>query len=100
MVEEDAQLAIVILLIAEGVLNLVNCVSCRAREIVRAHRNGGATLLDDLVIIEDDARPAFAAVDGKAFVLGVAACDRSGLQSRTSHLQALVGTDFRRPWLA
>ena len=73
VVEEDADLAVVAALVAERVLDLGLAARRRAREVVVAHRDRGLAVEVDLVVVEHDLRPALAAVDREAAVLGDAA---------------------------
>ena len=53
MVQEDAHLAIRVLLVAEGVLHLGLAAICSAGEVVVAHGNGHTSAHIDLVIVEN-----------------------------------------------
>merc|ERR1719313_3222293 len=76
MMQEDAQLAIIrVALVAKGVLHF-GLVACGgAGEIVGAHCDGCVAAELDLVIVEDNVRPALTTVDGEATVLFVAILD-------------------------
>jgi len=71
VVQVDADLAVVVALVAEGVLDGDLVLGGRVGEDVRAHGGGGGTVVVDLVVGEDDIRPALAAVDGEASVLAL-----------------------------
>mmetsp|Transcript_44348 Transcript_44348/g.101667 ORF Transcript_44348/g.101667 Transcript_44348/m.101667 type:complete len:268 (-) Transcript_44348:322-1125(-) len=75
VVEEDAQLAVRVLLVAEGVLDLGLAARGRAREVIVAHRNTDVALQLDLVVVIDAVGPALAPVDGEASILIVAIVD-------------------------
>jgi len=70
-VKEDADFAIVVTLITEGVLHLGLFSSGRASEDVRSHGNSGVAVEVDLVVGELDVAPPFSAVDSKSSVFGV-----------------------------
>ena len=71
MVQADAHLAIFASLVTEGVLDTHLVTRCRVSEHVVAHRVRNFAIAFDLVIAEDDIRPAPAAVDGEASVLAL-----------------------------
>jgi len=71
VVQVDAHLAVVVALVAEGVLDAHLVARRRVREDVVAHGLGGGAVEVDLVVVEDDVRPAAAAVDGEAGVLAL-----------------------------
>ena len=71
MVHEYARLAVSAALVAERVLHGGHVASGGAREVVRAHCNGGVAVEVDLVVGEVDRLPALAAVDGKAGILAL-----------------------------
>jgi len=78
VVEEDARLAVVAALVAEGVLDAGFVAGGSTREPVGAHRDRNVARVVDLVVLEDDLRPALAAVDCKATVLFDALIDGVG----------------------
>eukprot|EP00962_Isochrysis_galbana_P034971 scaffold11920_cov108-Isochrysis_galbana.AAC.3 len=73
---EDAQLAVGVLAVAERVLHLHLGAVLGVGEVIVAHGNGRVAQQLDVVVVEDDVRPALAAVDGEALVLLEAAGDR------------------------
>merc|ERR1712187_752925 len=75
VVKADAHLAVVVALVAEGVLDLGLVTGGGAGEDVRAHRNRNLVVALNLVVGEDNRLPALAAVDGEATVLLVATLD-------------------------
>merc|ERR1719199_1807121 len=77
VVEEDARLAVLVALVAEGVLDAHVVAGGGAGEDVRAHRHRRRAEKLNVVVREDDVLPALAAVDGEAGVLVVAALDRT-----------------------
>lgn len=70
--EENSNLAVPALLVAEGALNLDQGARRGAREGVLAHRDGRVAVDVELVIVKLDGLSPLAAVDGKARVLVVA----------------------------
>jgi len=75
-VEKDAELAVYVLFVAEGVLNFGLVTGCGAGEVVVAHSNRNWAVQLSLVVFEHDLRPALAAIDGKTGILEVAALHR------------------------
>mmetsp|Transcript_3612 Transcript_3612/g.5408 ORF Transcript_3612/g.5408 Transcript_3612/m.5408 type:complete len:441 (-) Transcript_3612:262-1584(-) len=73
VVEEDAQLAVIVLLVTEGVLDLDLAVVRGVGEVVVAHSYGAITKDLNLVVVEHNIRPALATVNGETGVLLVAA---------------------------
>jgi len=73
VVQEDADLAVIAALVAEGVLDCADVASGGAGEVVCAHRNAEAALELNLVVVVYAVGPALAAIDGEAAVLGVSA---------------------------
>ena len=66
-----AHLAVVVALVAEGVVDVDLVAGGRVREGVVTHGLGGGAVEVDLVVVEDDVRPSLAAVDGKTGVLAL-----------------------------
>jgi len=76
VVQVDADLAVAVTLVAEGVLDLGNAAIRRRVKVVLAHRLGGRAVEVDLVVVEDDLLPAHAARSkGETLILGEAAGD-------------------------
>jgi len=71
VVEEDAGLAVLVALVAEGVLYAHLVTGGRARKDVVAHCDRQVAVEVDLVVAEDHVRPALAAVDREARVLAL-----------------------------
>merc|ERR1740122_764743 len=71
MVQVDAHLAVVVALVAKGVLHADLVASGRVGEDVVAHRLGSRAVEVNLVVAEDNLLPATATVDGKAGVLAL-----------------------------
>merc|ERR1740122_553462 len=71
MVQVDALLAVVVALVAEGVLHADLVASGRVGEDAVAHRLGSRAVEVNLVVAEDNLLPATATVDGKAGVLAL-----------------------------
>jgi len=79
VVEVDADLAVVVALVAEGVLDLGHAAILGRVEVVLAHRLRRVAVEVDLVVVEDNLLPAIAArAERKAVVLGEAALDVVG----------------------
>ena len=72
VVQEDARLAVLVALVAEGVLDRGLVARGGAGEDVRAHGNSHRSRELDLVVVEDNLGEALAAVDREAAVLLVA----------------------------
>jgi len=70
--QEDADLAIITPLIAECVLNLCLVTCSGASEIVVAHSNTKPTRQLDLMVVIHAVCPAFATINGKSCVFGIA----------------------------
>jgi len=76
VVQEDAHLvAGIVLLVAEGVLDLGLRVVGSRGEVVGAHGDGHIAVELDLVVVEDDIFPALATVDREACILVVPVVD-------------------------
>ena len=69
MVQEDAHIAVRILLIAERILHLGLASIGAAGEIVVAHGDGRVAIHLNLVVVEHNLSPALATVDSKASIL-------------------------------
>ena len=69
MVQEDAHVAVSILLVAKGVLYFGLASIRTAGEIVVAHGDGRVAVHLNLVVVEHNVSPALATVDGEACVL-------------------------------
>ena len=76
MVEEDAQLAVGVPLVAERVLHLGLASICSAGEEVGAHGNGNIASDVDLVVFKNHVRPSFSAIYGETSILNIAILDR------------------------
>ena len=68
VVEEDADLSILIFLVAKRVFHLGLASVSSTCEVVVAHGNGNISVQVNLVVVKDDIRPAFAAIDCKASI--------------------------------
>ena len=77
MVQENAHLAVGVLLVTKGVLHFGLASIRAAGEIVISHGNGRIAGHLDLVVVEHNVRPTLAAVDREAGVLLVAVLHRS-----------------------
>ena len=73
--QEDAHVAVRILLIAERILHLGLASIGAAGEVVVAHGDGRVAIHLNLVVVEHDVSPALATVDGEATVLLVTVLD-------------------------
>jgi len=69
VVQEDAHLAVIVALVAERILDARNVARRRARKVVRSHCDRSVAKVIDLVVVEDNLRPALAAVDCEAGIL-------------------------------
>ena len=94
VVEADADVAVGVALVAEGVLNLEDVLGGGAGEEVGAHSDGDLAMAVDLVVLEDNLLPALATVDGEAGVLSIATLD-VGVADEVGH-----GQGTRPPWWA
>ena len=74
--EEDAHLAVSILLVAESVLNFGLASICSAGEEVVAHGNGNIATDINLVVVKNHVRPSLSTVDGKTSILKMTLLDR------------------------
>ena len=74
--EEDAHLAVRILLVAESVLNFGLASICSAGEEVVAHGNGNIASHINLVVVKNHVRPSLSTVDGEASILQIPILDR------------------------
>jgi len=88
VVQENAHLAVGILLVAEGVLDRDLFAGRCAGEDVRAHCDRRVAVEVDLVVRELDVLPALAAVDGEAGVLLVALVDHAAADEVRHRLAA------------
>jgi len=75
--QENPHLAVIVLLVAEGVLDAALVASGRVREQVVAHCDSRVAVAIDLVVAEHHLGPALSAVDGKAAVLAL--CGNGGM---------------------
>ena len=75
--EEDAHLAVRILLVAESVLNFGLASICSAGEEVVAHGNGNIASDINLVVVKTTFDHPFPTVDGEAGILKITLLDRS-----------------------
>merc|ERR1740122_114539 len=71
VVQVDAHLAVVVALVAEGVLHADLVAGGRVGEDIVAHRLGSRAVEVNLVVAEDNLLPTPATVDGKAGVLAL-----------------------------
>ena len=70
VVEENADLTILIFFVAECVFDLRLASIGSTREVVVAHGNGNISVQVNLMVVKDDIGPAFATIDCKASILG------------------------------
>ena len=92
VVQEDSRLAILVALVAEGVLDLDVVAGGRTCEGIRAHRDRHVAVQIHLVVVEDDILPALAIVDRKAAVLRVAIGERL-VADKIGHGRIGLGTE-------
>merc|ERR1719235_364839 len=76
MVEVDAEIAVVVALVAKGVLHFGDGAVGRGVEVVLAHRLRGVAIEADIVVVEHDLLPANTTrTKREALVLGIATFD-------------------------
>ena len=68
MVQADAHFAVLVALVAEGVLDLGHIARGGAGEGVGAHCDRDIALAVNLVVVEDNLIPTLAVVDGEATI--------------------------------